>query len=113
MFKIQEQRTVTWPVQVRIPADGGRFEKADFQVEFALLDQARIDEILNTEDRSTSMDVAFLREVVTGFRDVRREDGNEMAFSAENLGMLLGIPYVRNAMIDAFFSCISGRRRGN
>ncbi|HAT50746.1 MAG: hypothetical protein HQL07_04490 [Nitrospirae bacterium] len=113
MFKIQEQRTVTWPVEVRVPVSGGRFEKAEFQVDFALLDQSRIDEILHAEDRPTSMDVAFLREAVTGFRDVRCEDGGEMAFSSENLGILLGIPYVRNAMIEAFFSCISGRRRGN
>ncbi|MBF0415596.1 MAG: hypothetical protein HQL79_07490 [Magnetococcales bacterium] len=113
MFKIQGQHSVSWPVVVKIPANGGRFTKAEFQADFLMIDQERIDAIMNAPEIPTSIDVTFLSEVVVGFANVQGEDGSELSFSKEALGVLLGIPYVRSAMIDAFFACVSGGRRKN
>lgn len=113
MFKISSEKKVRWPVTVKIPADGGRYTKEAFQVEFDLIDQPRIDAIMEAAERPTSVDVAFLREVVTGWTGVRDEGDAEVSFAPEALERLLAIPYVRNAMVGAFFDCISGGRRGN
>lgn len=109
MFKLTEKRSVKWPVTVDVPQDGGSTRPARFTVEFHLLDQSVIDAAL-TEARG---DAEFLIGVMQGWDGVADEDGNPLEFSDASARRVLDIPYVRNAVLRAYFEAVSGGRRKN
>ena len=56
MFKIStQQRTYSWPIDVRYPMNGGKFGKASFTATFKQLPQSEIDTLLGA-DRDSSGD---------------------------------------------------------
>lgn len=112
MFKITQDRTYKWPVTVHIPADGGKFTKATFTAEFRALAQDVIDGVLD-DLRSGDRDADFARECLIGWSSVQDQDGSELPFSDEAKAKLLNIPYVRTALVNAFFESISGGKRKN
>jgi hypothetical protein len=106
MFKIAEAPlTYTWPVTVSIPANGGKYTKATLTAEFQALDQDRIDAIIGGE---AEIDADLLTECLVGWKGVQDADGAELPVSDEGRVRLLKIPYVRSALVRAFFESISG-----
>jgi len=104
MFKIEKSKTVKWPVTVNIPRDGGRTTKATFNAEFKLLEQDELDAVMES---GGDRDVGAA--VLTGWDGVADENGTTTPFSEEARADLLKIPYVRTAIIGAYFQCASGR----
>ena len=104
MFKLVQPETVTWPVHVRIPADGGKTLKATFDAEFVLLNQDAIDATL----ADAGDDVEFICNVVVGWSGVQDEEGNELPFSHDACRRMAKIPYVRRAMMKAFWDATLG-----
>ncbi len=107
MFKIAQDPTYKWPVNVFIPKDGGKFVKATFTAEFKALPQDEIDGVL-TDIRDGRADADFAVECLVGWKGVQDSDGSEMVYSDEAKAKLLNIPYARNAVVTAFFESISG-----
>lgn len=107
MFKIAKTRRVTWPVTIPVPQSGGSVQKHKIDVEFDLLTQTRLTEVM-AEERNADQDAALLREVVVGWSGVANEDGEPVEFSAAALADLVDISYVRSALIRAYFEAASG-----
>jgi len=107
MFKIAQKPTYKWPVTVHIPADGGKFTKGTFTAEFNALPQDQIDKIIKDgRDGDETSDIC--REALVGWSAVQDEEGNDLPFSEEAKAKLLNIAYARYALLDAFFSSITG-----
>lgn len=107
MFKIEQNQSYQWPVNVFVPRDGGKFVKATFTAEFKALPQSEIDSILR-DVREGTVDADFCIESLVGWKGVQDDDGSDLPFSDEAKAKLLNIPYARHAVVTAFFDSISG-----
>lgn len=112
MFKIVQNPTYTWPVTVEMPVDGGRVEKATFDIEFKRLTQTRLNEIRDAIEKSAITDVDLSREVITDWSGITDADG-PVPYSEAARDQLLDIPLVASAIVMAFFGSISGAKRKN
>lgn len=110
MFKIDQEPSYEWPVNVFIPRNGGKFVKSTFIGEFKALPQSEIDSILR-DVREGADDADFCAESLIGWSGVQDADGSELRFSDEAKAKLLNIPYARHAVVTAFFESISGAAR--
>lgn len=103
-FKVEENKSVKWPVTVAIPRDGGRTTKATFSATFKLLEQDELDNVMeNGGDREIGC------AVLQDWEGVSDADGSPMPFSEAARDRLLAIPYIRTAIVSAYFQCSSGR----
>jgi len=114
MFKIAENPTYKWPVTVQVPKDGGKFVPATFTAELKALGQGDIDRAIAAASNGDD-NADILLEVLVGWSGVQDADGTELPYSEEARAKLLDIPYVRRALVAAFFDSItsSGARRKN
>lgn len=106
MFKIEEQKSLQWPVTVNIPRDGGKITKSTFTAEFELISQDEFTAIYK-EDSGTDEDL--LRRVVIGFDGVNDSNDKTISFSDESRDKLIKIPYVRSALVNAYLECSIGK----
>ena len=112
MFVLKDDHTYTWPVTIPVPGEG-RHERHRITCKFRALPQDRLDELVGgplagTGDRAGSPDAAVLREALIGWDGVQDEDGNPLGFDDESRDRLLGIPFVRTAMVRAYFASVNG-----
>lgn len=114
MFTIKQKSNYFWPVNFEVPKSGGGYEKMPFSVEFKRLSATEISAL---RDRMGTAelpdDAAFCREVVTGWRDIKGDDGADLVFSPENLGAVLDVHGVAAAVVIAFFDSINTAKRKN
>lgn len=110
MFRIAKNTSYKWPVTVHIPQDGGKFVKATFTAEFRALPQSEIDSVLQ-DIRDGDRDADFTERSLIGWSGVQDDDASELPYSDEAKAKLIDIPYVRNALVTAFFESISGGAR--
>jgi hypothetical protein len=101
-FKIVQKRTVTWPVTVNIPMDGGKLSKQTFQAEFEVATQDQLDEWVRAG-------VDVLDMVFQGWKGVADEAGTELPFNDETKKKFLAITYVRAALFNAYAEVQHGR----
>jgi|SRR5882672_2884293 len=103
MFRIELSRKVKWPVEICIPLDGGKVEKRMLTVIF---------EIIPSDEADTALRAgALLDRVIAGMDSpLGGETGDEpLAFEGETRKNFLGIPYVRSALVEAYFQAATGR----
>lgn len=112
MFKIVQNPTYTWPVTVEFPSDGGRVEKATFDIEFKRLTQTRLNEIRDAIEKGTITDGDLAREVITGWSGIN-DDKGPVPYSEAARDQLLDIPLVASAIVMAMFGSIAGAKRKN
>lgn len=106
MFKLEEQKTVKWPVTVNIPRDGGRTTKAQFTAHFELITQDEFRDIYAQENAS---DEDLLRRVLRGWDDVAGAGDEAIDYNPDTREMMIRIPYVRAAMVSAYLECSHGK----
>ena len=109
MFKMTQSSTYTWPVTVLMPADGGKFDKSTFDVEFRRL---TVDEIKGLEDQDET-GRAQCKAIVTGWKGVVDDKGDDVPFSDNALDTMLAWAPVRAAILTAFRESITGARAKN
>jgi hypothetical protein len=105
MFKIQseENKTVSWPVNVEVAADGGKIAKYQFTGTFRLLsddereamadpvalpdagDNAAVESGTPVAGAWKETMIDQIMKVMTGWKEVVGEDGQPIAFNRENL----------------------------
>lgn len=112
MFKLKQSAQFLWPVTVHVAADGGKFTKETFDVEFRRVQQSRLVEINQGILAGEIDDLAFVREVVVGWRGVT-DDGDEVPFSAAGLATLIDMPGAARAIVLAYRDALSGLNRKN
>jgi len=109
MFKIDQNPTFTRRVEIKVPADGGH-ERQDFNVTFRALPDAEIEAF---DMRTTVGEREFLSAAVTHFDDVEDEDGKALPYSDSLRDRLIGLAYVRVALINAYTAAMIGARVKN
>lgn len=104
MFVIATKPTFEWPVEFEIPGDRKPI-KVQFTAEFNRLPQSRLDEMFTD---TPPKDEDLVHEVMAGWKGVQDEDGKDLDFTSVNLGMLLEVAGMRQAIVRAFFEAING-----
>lgn len=109
MFKIVKNPEFTHKVPVQVPVDGG-FSEQTLRCRFRVLsaDEMAIHNLETVEGTES-----YLRAICARFEDVADEDGQIIPHSDELMTQLLGISYVRMALIRAYTAAMSKARLGN
>lgn len=122
---IAKEKVVTWPVAVNVPVDGGDVTIERFQATFAILDSKVVDalteEVRSNIDRRaagetglvTSVDEFVLRKAIRSLEDLQDEDKKPLSYTEDRRDQLLAIPYVRNALWEAYAAACQGRKAKN
>ena len=109
MFVLKADHEFDWPVTVRIPIDGGKYASQTFTARFRL----------PSKDEMTNMaavlgdDAANARKVMVGWDGIVDEQKQPVPFSDEALDALLGVPWARVAIWQAFIDASFGIKRKN
>lgn len=124
-FVLKQSSSYSWPVTVKLPADGGKFEKQTFDAQFKRLPQARINEIqvdvqtrIKAAERNEPLegginDQSIADELLVGWEGVVDGDGDAVTFSEAVKQQLLDIPTVASAIIVAYFESLAGVKTKN
>ena len=123
-FVLKQSDSYTWPVSIRLPANGGKREKQTFEAEFKRLPQSRINEIQQQvqqrikaaergEDTGEGItDQSIADEVLVGWDGIVDGDGEPVPYSKTTKAQLLDVPMLAGALIEAFFeSLVEGKRK--
>lgn len=113
MFKIGNRDDYEWPVTVHPPKDGGEFAEHAFKARFKRVDEPGVRDLSERSVTGKLDDMAFCREVLTGFSEIQGADGNALAFSKENLDLVLAEQGLPRAIVRAFFESIRGGKEKN
>ena len=109
MFKIAKDPQFTHKVTVQVPVDGGHKEET-FRCRFRVVSA----ETLAVHDLSTAEGTeSYLRAICVRFEDVVDEAGEPVASDEELTNQLIGIPYVRLALVRAYTAAMAKARLGN
>ena len=124
-FVLKQSSSYVWPVTVKLPISGGKFEKQTFDAEFKRLPQARINKIqievqarIKSSERNEATDDSIsdqtiAEELLIGWSGVLDEDGDEVPFSESMKQQLLDIPTLASAIIVAYFDSLTGTKTKN
>lgn len=109
-FVLRKGSTYRWPVKFETPADGGKYDKQVFDVEFKRLPDSRIKEVLNNE---SAKDTEFAREIMTGWAGIKDESGNEVPFSEHALTELFEVPGLAGVIVKTYLESLAGAKAKN
>ena len=124
-FVLKQSSSYVWPVTVKLPISGGKFEKQTFDAEFKRLPQARINKIqievqarIKSSERNEATDdsisdQSIADELLIGWSGVLDEDGDEVPFSESMKQQLLDLPTMATAIIVAYFDSLTGTKTKN
>lgn len=108
MFKLCVSHTYDWPVDVKVP-DGGQYKTETFTARFKVIPQDRWDELVAGQN----VDAAVVKDVLVGWADIADEQGQPLPFDGSSLEQVLGVPYVRTALVQAYMASLAGAREKN
>jgi hypothetical protein len=124
-FVLKQSDSYTWPVSIKLPANGGKREKQTFEAEFKRLPQSRINEIQmlvhqrikaaeRGEDTGEGItDQSIADEVLVGWDGIVDGDGEAVSFNKGTKAQLLDVPMMAGALIEAFFESLVEAKRKN
>ena len=124
-FVLKQSDSYTWPVSIKLPANGGKREKQTFEPEFKRLPQSRINEIQmlvqqrikaaeRGEDTGEGItDQSIADEVLVGWDGIVDGDGEAVSFNKGTKAQLLDVPMMAGALIEAFFESLVEAKRKN
>ena len=124
-FVLKQSDSYTWPVSIKLPANGGKRERQTFDAEFKRLPQSRINEIkLLANNRVKALergddagdgisDLSIADEILVGWDGIVDGDGEPVPFSKGSKAQLLDVPFMAGAIIEAFFDSLVEQKRKN
>ena len=124
-FVLKQSDSYTWPVSIKLPANGGKRERQTFDAEFKRLPQSRINEIqLLANNRVKALergddvgdgisDLSIADEILVGWDGIVDGDGEPVPFSKGSKAQLLDVPLMAGAIIEAFFDSLVEQKRKN
>ncbi len=103
-IKLAAVKTVTWPVTIHKPVDGGRTIAETFDVQFEVLKQQDV-ELIVAENKDV------LERVVVGWPKGPKDDEGtgHVAFTEDSKAELLGTTYARVGLFNAYREIQDGR----
>ncbi len=100
-----------WPVIINVPQDGGAVAKHEVRADFILLPQEKIDEQIEaSRDSNGNADIGILNQVLRKLGGFQDASGRNLEYSPDMQSRVLGIPYVRSALIGAYFEAAAGKK---
>ena len=100
-----------WPVIINVPQDGGVVAKHEIRADFALLPQDKIDEQIEASRESNgNADIGILEQVLRKLGGFQDKSGNKLEYSVELQTRVIKIPYVRSALVNAYFEAAGGKK---
>lgn len=124
-FVLKLDGSYSWPVNLELPTDGGRFERQSFEAEFRRLPQDRVTEILvnaqrikiavetNQDLEGLLKDVEVADEILIGWKGILDENGKEVPYSEGLKEQLIQIPSVASSICEAWVQSVQKARKGN
>jgi hypothetical protein len=112
-FILSQKNSYTWPVKYEAAKDDGKMEKSEFLAEFKRLPQSRLDDYHARAKKFEVDDTEFLAEVLLGWSGIKTVEGEEVAFNDLNKRILLDLPGMRAAIVNAYFGSVLGAGRKN
>lgn len=105
MFKLTDR--FWWPVILEVPGDG-EMVKHRIELQFKRKTQPELDALVN----SGKSDEEVCREVVTGWKGVKGEEGQDSTFTPDNFGRLLDeVAGSRFTIAATYFDAMQGAAR--
>lgn len=124
-FVLKQSDSYTWPVSIKLPANGGKRERQTFDAEFKRLPQSRINEIqrevqlrvkANEKGEDTGegvSDQSIADEILVGWDGIIDGDGEPVPFSNAVKAQLLDVPMMAGALVAAYFESLVEQKRKN
>ena len=124
-FVLKQSDSYTWPVSIKLPANGGKRERQTFDAEFKRLPQSRINEIqrevqqrvkANEKGEDTGegiSDQSIAAEILVGWDGIVDGDGEPVPFSNAVKAQLLDVPMMAGALVGAYFESLVEQKRKN
>jgi hypothetical protein len=110
--KPDEPRIVKdWPVVVPTALDGGKIRKDEMFVDYQVLPQDEIDDIIKAAQESgENYNIALMRRVVKSINGKVDQDNKPIEFNDESLSESLRATNQLSALVGAFFDVQNGRK---
>jgi hypothetical protein len=108
-FVIKKNQTLAVFCTISEPNSVGGFSTYKVPLIFKLISQGRIDAIIRNDNDD---DINIMDEILVGWEvgAFSNEDGTDIPFNEENKTLVLDVPYIRNSMVQAFFTSIAGKK---
>lgn len=107
MFKITNEPQFTHSVIACVPVDGG-FDEQSFKATFRVLDADKLG-----TDGSVQGQIEDLRRLIVKLDDLVDEQGQPVPYSDALRDQLIGLPYVRIALVEAYTRGVTKAKSGN
>mgnify|MGYP003407902525 CR=1 FL=1 len=111
-FTLDQTDSYSWPVELEVAGDGGKFERHSFDIRFRRLTQSRIDALAEAGRTGDQTDRDTCKELITGWNGID-QGGDSLPFSQGALDRLLDIAGAPQAIILAWAESLQGARRKN
>ena len=124
-FVLKQSDSYTWPVSIKLPANGGKRERQTFDAEFKRLPQSRINEIQeevqkrikaverNEQPADEISDVSIADEILVGWDGIVDGDGEAVPYSKAAKAQLLEVPMLAGALITTYFESLAEQKQKN
>lgn len=124
-FVLNQSQSYSWPVSIKLPADGGKREKSSFDALFKRLPQSRINEIqllvsqrIKAAERGEELDngvtdQSIAAEILVGWSGIVDGEGDDVPYSEASKAKLLDVPMMAGALIEAYFASLVELKRKN
>jgi hypothetical protein len=124
-FVLKQSDSYSWPVSIKLPADGGKRERQTFDAEFKRLPQSRINEIQDLVQKQIKAtekgespaveisDLSIADEILVGWDGIVDGDGEPVPYTNASKTMLLDVPMMSGALISAYFESLVEQKRKN
>ncbi|NIZ12907.1 hypothetical protein [Phaeobacter sp. HF9A] len=109
MFKVDETPTFTRQVNVKVPKGDGH-EEQPFKATFKAVDE---DDFEGVQLGDAEQVKALLRKMLEGMEDLADAAGGAIPYSEVIREKMLKLPYVRLALIAAYYDGMTDHRSGN
>ncbi len=111
MFKVTAEPKFTHTVKVMVPVDGGHKEQS-FKATFKVLPVEELTAEDHSEDQAAGQ-IAVLRKAIISLDELVGDDDQPLPYSDELRDQLLGITYVRIALLRTYLTAITKAKSGN
>ncbi len=109
MFKVSQNPLFVHEVDVSVPVDGGHSTER-LKVRYRVVDISKIENInLNViKDQDKYLDL-----IVDGFEELVDDDDKPVKSPASHMKTLLGLPFIRTAVMAGYMEAMAGAKRKN
>lgn len=115
MFTVPEENEEViikdWPVIINVPQNGGAVARHEVRADFVMLTQEKIDaQVDESRESNGNADIGILNQVLRNLGGFQDSAGNKLDYSPEMQARVIKIPYVRSALINAYFDAAAGKK---